>query len=391
MQAPAAAQVDYTLEPPWPKTREEAKALFDKIADDGRYSTTFLTELCAVANGKPFPSDEPVLPDTKQPVATAAPVAVAVAPAASLSAEAIDTLDLLAILKDVPVYKTEAELEALKKKDLERMRDAIIVLTSGTHSNPGPRGHMEDIVCVHESLTPTLAFYGVFDGHGGKECVQHVAKRLPVHVFEYLSSFAPSASLSDALLSAFATTEAEWVAEYAKTRCTAGSTAVVLLIDKCTGEFCTAHVGDSRALWIRAGGNVVEQLTIDHKPTQPSEHARIIKEGGIVCNGRLLASLAVSRAFGDEDFKTVADSKNALTALPELKSGVATAGSYFVLASDGLFDVLNNEVVCAVIRDSMVLQRQPARIAEALVDAAIERKTRDNVSVVVVCVAAAKQ
>jgi serine/threonine protein phosphatase PrpC len=46
-----------------------------------------------------------------------------------------------------------------------------------------------------------------------------------------------------------------------------------------------------------------ELLTIKHKPSDPSEKERVEKNGGHVIFGRVLGSLAVSRAFGDIEFK----------------------------------------------------------------------------------------
>lgn len=44
-------------------------------------------------------------------------------------------------------------------------------------------------------------------------------------------------------------------------------------------------------------------LTQDHKPTREDESKRIREAGGFVINNRVMGELAVSRAFGDVDFK----------------------------------------------------------------------------------------
>lgn len=44
-------------------------------------------------------------------------------------------------------------------------------------------------------------------------------------------------------------------------------------------------------------------LTQDHKPTREDEAKRIREAGGFVINNRVMGELAVSRAFGDVDFK----------------------------------------------------------------------------------------
>ena len=80
----------------------------------------------------------------------------------------------------------------------------------------------------------------------------------------------------------------------------------------------TAHAGDSRAVLSRGGKAV--RLTQDHKPELVAEKARVEANGGrvdfqrcwrVICparNGRPASGLAVSRSFGDLDFKEPARS-----------------------------------------------------------------------------------
>lgn len=44
-------------------------------------------------------------------------------------------------------------------------------------------------------------------------------------------------------------------------------------------------------------------LSVDHKPSRPDEAQRIRDAGGFVINNRVMGELAVSRAFGDCEFK----------------------------------------------------------------------------------------
>lgn len=57
-------------------------------------------------------------------------------------------------------------------------------------------------------------------------------------------------------------------------------------------------------------GNTVE-LSKDHKPDLPEERRRIIKSGGDVMDGRVNGMLALSRAMGDFDYKTITPPKDA--------------------------------------------------------------------------------
>ena len=44
-------------------------------------------------------------------------------------------------------------------------------------------------------------------------------------------------------------------------------------------------------------------MTEDHKPSREDEQKRIRDAGGFVINNRVMGELAVSRAFGDAEFK----------------------------------------------------------------------------------------
>ena len=83
-------------------------------------------------------------------------------------------------------------------------------------------------------------------------------------------------------------------------------------------------------------------LSIDHKPTRPSERRRILAGGGTVthCNGaaRVNGCLSCSRAIGDRSLKPHVSPE------PELKEWQLGPNDEFViLASDGLWDVFTND------------------------------------------------
>jgi len=78
-----------------------------------------------------------------------------------------------------------------------------------------------------------------------------------------------------------------------------GCTAVTALVrDR---DLYIAHIGDSRALIASEGRQSL--VTEDHKPTKPDEKSRIENNGGLVIFGRVFGVIAVSRAFGDFEFK----------------------------------------------------------------------------------------
>jgi len=63
------------------------------------------------------------------------------------------------------------------------------------------------------------------------------------------------------------------------------------------------NAGDCRAVLCSAGEAIA--LSMDHKPTLPTETARIKRAGGVVEDDRVEGDLAVSRALGDFEYKSV--------------------------------------------------------------------------------------
>ena len=78
-----------------------------------------------------------------------------------------------------------------------------------------------------------------------------------------------------------------------------GTTACVILMTP-THFFCS-NAGDSRGVLMR--NNKAEELSHDHKPQNPGETARINAATHSVEDDRVDGNLALSRAFGDFQYK----------------------------------------------------------------------------------------
>lgn len=103
----------------------------------------------------------------------------------------------------------------------------------------------------------------------------------------------------------------------------AGCTSAVVLVTR--NEVYCANAGDSRS--VMAQRNTAKDLSVDHKPDDPGELARIEASGNYVEQGRVNGRLALSRALGDFEYKNNADlpaKKQAVSALPDLKMETIT-------------------------------------------------------------------
>ena len=123
-----------------------------------------------------------------------------------------------------------------------------------------------------------------------------------------------------------------------------------------------AHVGDSRVYRLRAG--VLTQLTRDH-----SLYEQLLADGvSLPPLSEFIHANIITRALGAQDDER-----------PELGRVDARAGDRFLLCTDGLSGDLEPERIAALLGAGTVEQA-----AEALVDAAFEAGSRDNITVVVV-------
>jgi serine/threonine protein phosphatase PrpC len=119
-----------------------------------------------------------------------------------------------------------------------------------------------------------------------------------------------------------------------------------------------------------------QAMSVDHKPGREDESKRIRDAGGFVINNRVMGELAVSRAFGDSEFKKGIQSiigqdellKNEngdgeenknwdqplVIAEPDIQVVTINEDDQFVLlACDGLYDVFTNEEVVSFVLAQM--------------------------------------
>ena len=138
-----------------------------------------------------------------------------------------------------------------------------------------------------------------------------------------------------------------------------GATAVVAVVSR-DGWVVVANAGDSRAVLCRANGRAVD-LSVDHKPTDAGERARIEAAGGTVTHGRVAGNLNLSRAVGDLLYKrnlAVAVEAQMISALPDVNAVPLSAGDRFlVLCCDGIWNVLSSQDVVDFVAER--LNRNP--------------------------------
>ncbi|PFH36272.1 putative PP2C [Besnoitia besnoiti] len=157
--------------------------------------------------------------------------------------------------------------------------------------------------------------YGVFDGHGpgGHLVANFVQWHLPNIIHEYMITNDPKVALYRAFIRVNAMLKDASEAQKFDSA-SSGSTASVVLHRREERKLFFAHVGDSRIVLARRnsqGRLVADCVTKDHKPDDPTERARIERNGGevrrptghiphrVFLKGKNYPGLAMSRSIGD--------------------------------------------------------------------------------------------
>lgn len=138
-----------------------------------------------------------------------------------------------------------------------------------------------------------------------------------------------------------------------------GTTLVVGVFQD--GRLMLGHIGDSRCYRLRA--NALEQITKDHSLLQEQMDAGLItpEQAATSTNKNL-----VTRALGVED-----------AVLLEVNEHKVDPGDLYLMCSDGLSDMLDDEAIAQILASEVSLEQKSTQ----LIDAANANGGRDNISV----------
>lgn len=220
---------------------------------------------------------------------------------------------------------------------------------------------------------PTLGPSGLFivaDGMGGQlageKASQMAVELIPREVSKRIDPEADDAATKRALRDAVARANDEILAlsnvgtDYAHM----GTTVVLAHFQG--GRVYVAGIGDSRAYRLR--GNKLEQLTRDHSLANALGEAGTIKPEEVE-NHKFKHVLYLY--LGSKDAR---DGPEEVTVLE------AKSGDQFLLASDGLMGVVRDDM----IRDILLAHEDPQAAAQTLVDRALELRSKDNITALVI-------
>lgn len=261
----------------------------------------------------------------------------------------------------------------------------------GVSSMQGWRITMEDSHTILPNLPHNKgrgAYFGVFDGHGGRKVAEYASRFLHRYIVD--SKEFDSGKIKTALEFAFVDLDNEMRKHKEIVDELSGSTAVIVLI-KDDILYC-ANLGDSRAVACVNGETIA--LTEDHKPTTEKESERIIAGGGFIEAERVNGSLALSRAFGDYQFKSDSAKppcQQIVSTCPDIvEKELDRSWRFLVVACDGIWEVLDNEEVINFVKAKLDRGVSPEIVCEQLMDRCVAPDAStggpgcDNMTVIIV-------
>ncbi|KAB2079570.1 hypothetical protein ES319_A05G013300v1 [Gossypium barbadense] len=228
----------------------------------------------------------------------------------------------------------------------------------------------------------TVSFYGVFDGHGGKDASQFVRDHLPRVIVEDADF---PLDIEKAVTRSFMETDAAFAKSCSlESALASGTTALTAMIFG--RSLLVANAGDSRAVLSRCGTAI--EMSKDHRPCCMKERRRIESLGGFIDDGYLNGQLGVTRALGNwhlEGMKEMGERIGPLSAEPELKMITLTKEDEFlIIGSDGIWDVFTSQNAVDFTRRRLQEHNDVKLCCREMVGEAIKRGATDNLTVVLV-------
>ena len=227
------------------------------------------------------------------------------------------------------------------------------------------RGNNEDRLAVD----PDGRFHLVADGMGGQSAgeqasemaIELIGKGLDKELdFEEISSETVIETI-DRVVTA-ANTEILALAQLEPRFHNMGTTVVFVIA--AGGKFYAGGIGDSRVYRLRDGS--FEQLTTDHSLTQALLDAKTISP-----------EEAITHRYRNVLYRYLGSKEGGEGTSPEVLE--PAEGDRFLLCSDGVTDGVDDLTLTGILNDG----DDPQKIAEAIVAAALEGGSKDNITAIV--------
>lgn len=281
----------------------------------------------------------------------------------------------------------QSQLEqSTSRKDEIPMYQLSYSVGVAENKNANFRRTMEDVHTYVENFASRLdwGYFAIFDGHAGNQASKWCGSNLH-SIIEKKILEDENKDVRDVLNDSFVYADKHINSQLEGN---SGCTAAVGILrwevpDNLPSELIdlyqhkrmlyTANVGDTRIVLFRNGHSV--RLTYDHKASDSIEMQRVEQAGGLIMKSRVNGMLAVTRSLGDKFFDSLVVGNPFTTSVE-----ITTDDRFLILACDGLWDVIDDQEACEMIKD----MDNSDEAAKTLVRHALENGTTDNVTVMVI-------
>ena len=215
-----------------------------------------------------------------------------------------------------------------------------------------------------------IGIFCIFDGHGGKEVSTYLQKNILTYFKEFLSE---NDNIENNLINLFRMVDENFNSEYYNKL---GSTACIVYITKENGKkyFYSANIGDTRCVFVQK--NRAKRISYDDRATDQNESDRVKRDGGIIFRGRVYGQLMLTRAFGDYELKNYG-----VICTPHVyKEEITIDDKYIIIASDGVWDVLNEDEIYSY----SLISKNSKDLCDIIVKNSIDKGSMDNISCFVI-------
>ena len=274
---------------------------------------------------------------------------------------------------------------------------------------------------------PKISYFAIFDGHGGEGCSTFLKDTYLKYLTE--STNFPF-DIKTSMIEAFQKAEEEFIKQKCKSDeefDNSGSCALVcILFDN---KIYISNIGDSRAIMSINGGTKIKQLSVDHKPNNPKEFERAIKngsqiyvdnddpdrdisklvfikdksefekyknEGEEVIFREYPSDLAVMRTIGDVKVKNkdYGGKPGTIISTPEIFIyDISSTDDFIVMGCDGIFDDLSNQDVVDAAwyiyknrskTKNYDIHELSQEACDMIIKYGLEKETSDNLSCIII-------
>ena len=242
------------------------------------------------------------------------------------------------------------------------------------NANSRFRDYMEDKgkSIINFDSNPDNILFCLFDGHGGGEVSKFLQENFPTYMKEFLPITKENADVKFKNLFLKLDNKIKENSFFQ-----VGSTACIVYITReANGKrilYC-ANIGDTRCTLIKEFG--FKRLSYDDRASDENEYNRIVKQGGVVFGGRVYGQLMLSRAFGDWELKTY----GVISEPHVVKMNIEDDDKFIVIASDGVWDVLEDEDAYGLGK----ISNNSKNLCRDIIQTSLDKGSMDNISCFVI-------